>query len=367
LKNIISKAVSGVDVQGDLVLLRKPKVGVVRMIHSYQIRDRTRVLFVQGEPTKWRGVTRSDPCNPTFSKTTPKAWSSRQEVIPARARIPIHVVEVSGMNVAGFNALPIGTNFSNFPYVQENTYELAPVAATLILDDPPVASQPKINLDYLSTSFEGLFPAIMLNLGIAIVKAIPKVGDAAGAVTDFIAGLTGLATIGYKDEVLGSPLPTGDFEKYVWTSDNDSFNLSLTTNISYITGGSQNLFAGSVGNILETHTGFTKPGPWVDLIDVGFAGDRECQMRSEYSTVFSEVAFENSAMTASLQEVSPGGSGKVNGSLQYRLLFGVNRPEEIDVNGNKVTGWNTVFVDGRPYAFFDGVAWTERPELVESE
>jgi hypothetical protein len=369
LRNVISVSAAGSDVFADLIIERTPTTIWTEIDYSYEIQRRIRILFIWGQPEPFHTPSRNDECHESYvSQQTPARLKIRREVLPLKVGIPVHVANVSGMSVANWNAISAGITIGTFPYSILQIDELPETSATALLNDPPsVPTLSDFQLSYLRTSAGGSLGNTLVNLAVTMLDAIPQTLGAAGALASFISGLTAITSIFQDSSVYAGELPPTQPFSLEWSVDNDTAVYTSVTRFVSADGqiNSENEPDRAFQTKLSTTTGTTINAPWVDNISASFLGESECRMRAQFIADAGYCEWDDAVMQSQIPETGVGVPGLSNGNVQYRLLLGLNRPEEIAKDGSAVTGWNTIFIDGRPYAYFDGVDWHERPELVQ--
>jgi hypothetical protein len=366
IKNQISIAGAGTDVQYDLLLERKPTVLYSSHTYNYLEQHATKIfgIWTQGsEPTP---VSATGVCAPIYEPDTRRMWSFVTETIPTRVAIPIKVASVPGMNETLFNALPAGTTYSTFPYAFASTEELPEGRGRELFADPPTGDALDSSIGYLATKGGGLIAGIIVGVLVAIADAIPQTKGAAGAVNLFADGLTAISELVVPtDPMTRALLPTGSIPLREWITDADSMSRVVTTYLQNPNGSYPVVRAHGSRTRLSLEAFYNQPGPWVTKTDVSFLGGSRCRLHGYGSIETGYMDLDESFISQDLPMVASGGEGLVGGCVQYRVTGGLNRPTEYSKAGLPVTGWDTIFIDDRPYAYYNGAAWIERPELVE--
>jgi hypothetical protein len=364
LRSLITSISANSDISGTAILKRKPVTIVNKVRFEWRIRSRVRVLFIWGNVEDGGSPTQGDMCSPSYIDSTPKFWQYRTETIPTKVGVNRYVAHASSMTALDWAALAPGVTRDTFPFAFDFIHELPPTSCQMLIADPPTASQFR-DIPYLRTNDLASIGKLIISGIVAIADAIPQTGGAAGAVSTFLDGLTGIfSSFSSTDTFTASPPPSGSSPIIDWYQDSDSLTLTSEDYYTSITG-TQTLNAGVPdGVLLSTLSGRTADGPLVTNVDVGPLGGSECAFRALFESNWYEQTFDNTRLPLIIPNTGPGVPGLDGGFAQYAVDAYFNRPTERALDGTVVSGYTLTFIDDRPYAWFDGVNWIERPELL---
>jgi hypothetical protein len=306
---------------------------------------------------------------------TPKFLKIRSESIPKRTEVSVHIATVSGMTDPNWNALIIGTTLDNFPYSLSGLYQVNDSTGDLAMPTPAKSPVKTVGeLSYLQNGIGASIGNTIVSLAASAIDAIPIVGGVVGAAEGIVNGIAGFWEDIIMDNPLGDGPPPTSGSLHDFNEDDNSDVLTLGETI---------IFA----PVIDNGNAYTAPydnrrasevlisivdqdmayGPWVNAVDLAFLGKSQYRLGAHAIVKNTSCAFDESVMASVLPTTLVlGNPGLYGGNAVYNTQVELNPQLVVDVGGNTRTGWNIVFVDKRPFAYFNGAVWLQRADLVNS-